>query len=106
MSDKRKVHCIIVSKHDAEKAIRILKKSSILATGFKIIRCNDVIKIPITGKSVPKDVEEDLTKEGVVFKEGVDRFEPKTFIKTYKDLIKNMPRSCLLYTSPSPRDRG
>ncbi len=95
MNDKQEVHCIIVSKHDAEKAIRILKKSGILATGFKIMRCNDVIKVPITGKSLPKEVEEDLTKEGVVFKESVDCFEPKTFIKTYKDLIKNMPRSVL-----------
>ena len=94
MVEKIKMSCIVVHKYDAEKAIRVLRKHGLLATDFKVMRCKDVVKIP-TIKPLTKNVKIAFNNEDISFKETVDYFERKSIVKTYKDLVKNIPKEAI-----------
>lgn len=94
MVEKSRIGCIVVHKYDAEKAISILKKYGLLATDFKIMRFKDVVKIPII-KPLTDNVKIAFNNESISFKETVDYFERRSIVKTYKDLVKNIPKKAI-----------
>ena len=61
-------------------------------------------------KNFFKEIYNDFLKYGTVYAAGnienSQLVQPNYFIRTDPEDFYGIPRVCLLYTSPSPRDRG
>ena len=88
---------------------RIGKTPIEITSGVEVVVTADSVEVKgpkgTLAQSIPEGIEVQKEDETIIVKRDNDLRETKALHGLVRSLINNMVQGCLLYTSPSPRDK-